>query len=108
HRLEEIEALSSQALLMESGRVRYSGDLETLRHRFEKPQIEVVFTDSAAADVAATDLAARGVHVVQEENVLTCSVAGQGGVGEVLSALGPLARTVLHIRDMPMPLRDLI
>ncbi len=108
HRLEEIEALQSHALLMDKGRVKYSGDLDALRTEWEVPELELVFGDLATANQASAELLARGMDVSGEGLSLHCRVGTRGSVGAILSALGPLAGAVHHVREIPMPLRDLI
>ena len=53
HRLEEIEALQSHALLLDGGRVRYAGDLEELRAAWERPTVELVMSGPEASARAA-------------------------------------------------------
>jgi len=108
HRLEEIEALQSQALLMDTGRVKYSGDLDSLRSQWETPQLELVFGEAETARQAAVELIALGVDVAADGPRLTCRQRSKGTVGTVLAGLGPLAASVQHVREIPMPLRDLI
>jgi ABC-2 type transport system ATP-binding protein len=108
HRLEEIEALQSQALLMDKGRVKYSGDLDDLRTEWETPLLELVFADAEVARQAAADLMAQGLDVTADASVVHCRMKVKGGVGAVLSGLGPLTAAVQHIREIPMPIRDLI
>jgi ABC-2 type transport system ATP-binding protein len=108
HRLEEIEALRSQALLLDKGRVKYSGDLDNLRTEWETPQLELVFTDPVATREAADGLLARGVEVTVDGLSVRCAFAARSGAGSVLCSLGPLATSVQHVREIPMPLRDLI
>jgi ABC-2 type transport system ATP-binding protein len=108
HRLEEIEALQSQALLLDRGGIKYSGDLDSLRTRWETPQAELVFTDAQVAQLAAADLATRGTHVTVEDAVVICRLQAKGGVGPVLAGLGPFLPSLQHVREIPMPLRDLI
>ena len=106
HRLEEIEALRSRALLLDGGRVKYAGDLDDLRDEWDKPRLEVVFGSAAMAELAACDLRERGVPLSVDGAILRCEV--DTGVGAILAGLGPLAATVQRIREIPMPLRDLI
>lgn len=108
HRLEEIEALQSYALLMERGRVKYSGDLQSLRDQWEVPRLEMVFRDGAAAQHASAELVAQGLEITLDGTSVLCRVPSRGGVGAVLAGLGPLATAIQHVRDIPMPLRDLI
>ncbi|GAA1807035.1 hypothetical protein GCM10009682_31250 [Luedemannella flava] len=108
HRLEEIEALQSQALLMEKGRVRYHGDLGTLREQYERPELEMVLVDEQIANWVMTTLTGSGLNPVLDGITVRCRLTGKDSVGEVLAALGPYASHVQHVREIPMPLRDLI
>ncbi|MEU5940867.1 ABC transporter ATP-binding protein [Micromonospora sp. NPDC047548] len=108
HRLEEIEALQSQALLLDRGRVRYSGDLQSLRDEWESPQLELVFTDPLRARHASAELIAQGIDITVDGGTVICRMPARGGVGAVLAGLGPLTASIQHIREVPMPLRDLI
>lgn len=108
HRLEEIEALQSQALLMDKGRVRYSGDLDSLRQEWERPKLELAFAAADVARYAAAELVAQGLDVTVAEASVFCQLKHREGVGPVLAALGPLAQSIQHVRETPMPLRDLI
>jgi ABC-2 type transport system ATP-binding protein len=108
HRLEEIEALRSQTLLLDRGRVKYFGDLDTLREQWERPQLELVFDSPYAAERAATALLAEGLVGSADGCTVRCALKPTEGAGQVLSALGRAAREVRHVREIPMPLRDLI
>jgi ABC-2 type transport system ATP-binding protein len=108
HRLEEIEALQSKALLMDRGRVKYSGDLETLRLRWDRPQVELVFADQITAGHAAAELIARGLETSVDGDTVRCRLRPADQVGAVLAELGPLTPAITHVREVPMPLRDLI
>ncbi|GAA0450231.1 ABC transporter ATP-binding protein [Paractinoplanes deccanensis] len=108
HRLEEIEALQSHALLMDRGRVKYDGDLEDLRREWDHPELELVTADHGAAATIADDLRARGLDVAVDDLSVRCRLGGKHRVGAVLAGLGPLADSIEHVREIPMPLRDLI
>lgn len=108
HRLEEIEALQSQALLMDKGRVKYSGDLDSLRREWERPRLELAFARADVAGHAAVELVAQGFDVTVEETSVFCQLTHKDRVGAVLAAVGPLAASIQHLRETPMPLRDLI
>ena len=108
HRLEEIEALQSKALLMDRGRVKYSGDLQSLRDQWETPQLELLFVDAVTARHASAELIAQGLDITVDEETVVCRMRAKGGVGTVLAGLGPLAASIQHVREIPMPLRDLI
>jgi ABC-2 type transport system ATP-binding protein len=106
HRLEEIEALQSNALLLDRGRVKYSGDLESLRREWERPELEFGLDDPQTANQVAELLHGQGVSVTVDGVNVRCRPSE--GVGSVLTKLGPLTPLVRHVRETPMPLRDLI
>jgi ABC-2 type transport system ATP-binding protein len=108
HRLEEIEALQSQALLMDKGRVKYSGDLESLRTTWERPELELVFDSHYSAHRAAQHLISEEVGVSAHDTTLRCRLQPGQSVGSVLAGLGSLVSSIQHVREIPMPLRDLI
>jgi ABC-2 type transport system ATP-binding protein len=109
HRLEEIEALQSYALLLDRGRVRYSGELDRLRESLERPVVEIEFSGIAPALRVAATLVAMGIEVATEEAVVRFSVERRTDVGGLLAALERRdQREVRRIRELPMPLRDLI
>ena len=108
HRLEEIEALQSQALLLDGGKVRYSGDLDQLRREGERPELEFVVATHQDALAIADGLLAQGIETRVDGVEVRCRPTGPGGLGTVLTRLGSLTGTIQHIREIPMPLRDLI
>jgi ABC-2 type transport system ATP-binding protein len=108
HRLEEIEALQSKAMLMDQGRVKYSGDLESLRQEWERPELEFVLDDPHTAHQLADALVAQGLDPWVDGVSVRCRPAGDERVGGVLARLGPLTGAIRHVRETPMPLRDLI
>lgn len=109
HRLEEIEALQSYALLLDHGRVKYSGDLEQLRTRWEEPELTMTFDEPSAASHAAARLLTRGYDATVEDLVVRCHLAGRAELGEVLDAIGVEGRRAIRrMEEIPMPLRDLI
>jgi ABC-2 type transport system ATP-binding protein len=108
HRLEEIEALQSYALLMDQGTVKYAGDLESLRERWEEHELTLGFDTAVSAARAKDRLAERGFAADLDDHVVTCPVP-RAQLGELLEALGDNGRRSLRkIEETPMPLRDLI
>jgi ABC-2 type transport system ATP-binding protein len=108
HRLEEIEALRSQALLLDGGKVRYAGDLDSLRKEWERPEIEFVAINHQAAGSIADGLLSQGIEAKVDELSVRCRPAVQERLGTILSRLGPATTSIAHVREIPMPLRDLI
>jgi len=108
HRLEEIEALQSKALLMDGGRIKYSGDLDSLRQKWDQPQLELVMANERDTRLVAEGLRLQGLEVTVDDFAVRCRLTGDQTVGAVLGRLGETAASIQHIREMPMPLRDLI
>ena len=110
HRLEEIEALQSKALLMDGGRIKYSGDLDSLRQQWDRPQLELVMGTEADAHLVAQGLKSLGLDVTTDADglALHCRLDGAQTIGAILGRLGGTAALIQHIREIPMPLRDLI
>jgi ABC-2 type transport system ATP-binding protein len=110
HRLEEIEALHSHAILLDRGQVRFDGDLDTMRRQLDRPSIEIAFATIDAAQRAAKEIENPGLgESVRLEGVqVNCILAPGITVGTVLSSLSPLLDQVTHIREVQTPLRDLL
>jgi ABC-2 type transport system ATP-binding protein len=109
HRLEEIEALRSNVVLLDRGQVRYAGDLDDLRHEWADTLLELRFATASAALAAAADLVARGVETEIHEGVaLRCRLPERDRTGSALAGLCDLLPQVCRIRELPVPLRDLI
>jgi ABC-2 type transport system ATP-binding protein len=108
HRLEEIQALHSYAVLLDRGRVRYSGDLDDLRQTWERPLLELVVSSEAGAMRLAAGLVAAGVETIVEATRVRCRLPADASVGELLGSLGGHVRDIYSIREVPMPLRELI
>jgi ABC-2 type transport system ATP-binding protein len=110
HRLEEIEALHSHAVLLDKGQIRYDGDLDTLRIDLDRPLVELVFATTGGAEQAHSEIARTEVGTVLSVESTTVQVlltAGVG-VGHLLAALGDLTVELEHVRELKTPLRDLL
>jgi ABC-2 type transport system ATP-binding protein len=108
HRLEEIEALQSNALLLDQGKVKYAGDLDSLRREWDRPELEFVLADPYDAHAVGDILLANGVGVTVDGATVRARLGVEHRVGTVLATLGPLTASIRHVREIPMPLRDLI
>lgn len=110
HRLEEIEALHSHAILLDRGQIRYDGDLDTLRGELDRPSIEIDFATADGAQQAAQEIKNPGLgeSVRLDGTLVQCVLTPGVTVGRVLVAIEPLADQVVHIREVQTPLRDLL
>jgi ABC-2 type transport system ATP-binding protein len=110
HRLEEIEALGANVVLLDAGRIRYQGDLDRLRAQWQRPVVELTFPSAGAAAAARGSLAGTGTEVEAgaDNATLECHLRSGSTTGELLQALGPLAYQLVHVRESPTPLRDIL
>ncbi len=109
HRLEEIEALQSYALLLDRGRVKYSGDLDRLRDVWDQPELELTFAGPKTAGRVALTLVAAGIETSLDGTVVRCRLTSRAELGEILGEFGRgTRRQMRRIREVPLPLRDLI
>jgi ABC-2 type transport system ATP-binding protein len=108
HRLEEIEALGSNVILLDRGRIRYHGDLDRLRGQWQRPHVELEFATRELAGAAASRIVADGFDVQVDDVRLACHLGSGSTTGQLLWTLGPLAAQLVHVREQPTPLRDIL
>lgn len=108
HRLEEIEALGSHIVLLDRGRIRYQGDLDRLRANWQRPHVELVLDSGEHAAEAAVALRATGVDLRREGERIECSLASGATTGQLVQALGTTATMLVHVRERPAPLRQIL
>lgn len=108
HRLEEIEALGSNVVLLDHGRLRYHGSLDDLRAHWQRPFVELEFATFGTLAAASLMLKGRGVEVAEVDGKIYCHLSSGSTTGDLLHLLGPLARELAHVRETPTPLRDIL
>lgn len=108
HRLEEIDALRSNAVLMDRGRIRFSGSLDDLRERIDVPTVEIRFDHESTARQAEKQLMASGNTVDRDGRDVYVRLTVRTAVGDVLATLGSLLPHVHRIGEVTTPLRDVI
>lgn len=109
HRLEEIEALHSDVILLDRGKVRYRGDLDALRAEWERPQLELEFARPTDAAQAVLQIKRSGLgDPVLTDALVLCAIGPGVTAGQILSSLDDTRDALIHIRDVRMPLRDLL
>lgn len=108
HRVEEIETLQDNLVLLDLGSVVYWGDLDAVRRRWDRPRFRVSFTDAGACGEAVRILArVQGTDVVRDSNV-SIIVSAQHRVGSVLEELTAQLPNIESITERPMPLSELM
>lgn len=110
HRLEEIEALHSHVILLDRGSIRYDGDLDELRKRYDLARVELACDDPGSADEVARRLRQDPAveEVTSEGPVVTVTLKPEARIIEVLAGLGDFSGRILHVRDSRTPLRDIL
>jgi ABC-2 type transport system ATP-binding protein len=110
HRLEEIEALHSHAVLLDKGQIRFDGDLDALRGELDRPTLEMRFRSPAAASRVKDLLTQNRMgDVVNHEDRVLQLVLDQGMVaGNVLASLGTHLDELETVTERQTPLRDLL
>jgi ABC-2 type transport system ATP-binding protein len=110
HRLEEIEALHSHAILLDKGQVRFDGDLDSLRGHLDRPTLEFQFASEASARSAAAEMEISGMGEVTlaEGDTVQFVLASDISVGAVMTRLTSQTKDLTHVRELQTPLRDLL
>jgi ABC-2 type transport system ATP-binding protein len=108
HRVEEIEALHDNVVLLDRGQLIHWGDLNSLRSLWERPILEIEFSESVAAELGDRLLRQRkGIEVIDRRDGVVI-VGTRMGTGAVMALLDGQLSRVLSVRERRMPLRQLI
>ena len=108
HRLEEIESLDDNLVMIDGGRVAYAGDLDDLRKIWERPVIELRFASAEAAATARCVLRRPEMELLSNESPEVVAVATSLPTGAVLGELSELLGSVTSLNQHRMPLRELL
>lgn len=108
HRVEEIEALRDNVMLLDRGQVVYWGDLETVRRMWDRPRYEISFADEEALDKAAHTLKrAEGIELLSAGDS-TLNIVWDQGVGELFRCLDSQLASIQSLTESRMPLSELL
>ena len=108
HRVEEIDSLHENVVMLDRGHLVYWGDLDSLRYLWSGTHLEIVFAgEREAVRVAERMRAVSGVEllIVEPPNV---TLTSQMGVGELLALLDGELQAVKTLRDSPISLREIL
>lgn len=110
HRLEEIETLHSRVLLLDEGRVRYDGDLSTLRSKYAGPRLSIQFrtTDSAAEAGLALKNANIGAVSNLGDRGVVCELNPDATHANVLSILQAQTEDIVSLQESETPLHAIL
>lgn len=108
HRVEEIEALHDNVVLLDRGRLLHCGDLGGLRDLWERPMLQIEFEGNEGARAAGGLLTGRpGVESVERHGRLL-TIQAHVRTGRILQMLDGKLPGVVAVREVRMPLRQLI
>jgi ABC-2 type transport system ATP-binding protein len=108
HRVEEIEALHDNVVLLDRGGLIHWGDLNSLRSLWERPMLEIEFSERVAAELGDRLLRKReGIEVLDRRDGVVI-VGTRMGTGAVMAFLDGQLSQVISVRERRMPLRQLI
>jgi ABC-2 type transport system ATP-binding protein len=108
HRVEEIEALRDNVLLLDGGEVVYWGDLETVRRQWEEPQLDLVFSSPEVARGAARLVSSLDDIELLGIDQSSVTVACSQGTGAVLNALDDLLIDVVSVTEHRASLQEFL
>jgi ABC-2 type transport system ATP-binding protein len=109
HRLDEIESLGKNLLLLDHGRVKFHGDLNQLRERYDSNVAEITFKSLVAAQ-AAFEAASSGFNSnvtlsLKDEVIAT---RPQEAVGRVILSMGSHAEGITRVDQPQVSLMELL
>ena len=110
HRLEEIETLHSRVLLLDNGSVRYDGNLDELRARWDKPTVRISFRTSSAAHDATAVLGNDGIGTVTHdgEGTVICSLNPGVTQADVFARLRGQIEEIVELKETHRPLQAVL
>lgn len=108
HRLEEIEALKDNVVLLDRGSVAFAGDLEQVRGEWQVPCYKLTFGSASMAERAAALIVAseRVQSCVPEDN--SVSVTWDVVPGQLLSVVAAHIEDLVSFEVSRLSLRDLL
>jgi ABC-2 type transport system ATP-binding protein len=108
HRLDEVEALNDDVVLLDEGKMVYRGDVPSLRRIWEEPRIEIEFVEQSRADEAARHFESVAGVTVHSTEGATLTLSSAKPLGALLSDANGLWAEANAIRQSKLPMRDLI
>lgn len=108
HRLDEVEMLDDKVVLLNEGRVLYSGDLGRMAARSDRPYIELEFDESAEAEKGSIALAGmQGVDDVHVEGT-TVQVNTDLSIRQIMTSMDGRTDHLVSIGRAKQRLRDVL
>ena len=108
HRLDEVEMLNDQVVLLNRGRIIYSGHLSSMTTQARRPKIEIVAENEAAAGkLSATLNDVAGIESLHRDGT-SIFITTDLAVDSVLRGLNGLGDLIVSIGRTPPRLRDVL
>lgn len=108
HRLDEVEMLDDKVVLLNEGKVLYSGDLGRMAARSERPYIELEFDEDAEAEKGSVTLAEmQGVDDVHVEGT-TVQVNTHLSIRQIMTGIDGRTDHLVSIGRAKQRLRDVL
>jgi ABC-2 type transport system ATP-binding protein len=108
HRVDEIEALGENVVLLHHGNVVHAGPLDRLRDTLERQVVTFTFATANAADAACARFEVADGTEIAERNETSVTLATNARMGELLQTLAELAPLVDSISEERVPLREVL
>ncbi len=108
HRVDEIEALGENVVLLHRGRVVHSGQLDQLRHTLERQVVTLDFVSPEVARTAAERLEGAEATEIIEQAATAVTVATSVRIGELLERLGDVVPAIRTLSERRVPLREVL
>lgn len=108
HRVDEIEALGENVVLLHRGHVVHAGPLDRLRGKLERQVVTFDFVSAEAARAAADRLANAERTEVVERSADAVTVATSARLGDLLDRLGEATSSIRSLSEQRVPLREVL
>jgi len=108
HRVDEIEALGENVVLLHRGRVVHAGPLERLRGKLERQVVTFEFVADDVVATAAERLGGVGETEILERSEAALTVSTGVRIGELLARLGDVTQSLRSVNEQRVPLREVL
>jgi ABC-2 type transport system ATP-binding protein len=108
HRVDEIEALGENVVLLHRGRVVHAGQLDRLRRSLDRQVVTLDFVSPDAARKAVERLAGAEETEIIERGTSSVTVSTSIRIGELLDGLGDAMPAIRTLSERRVPLREVL
>lgn len=108
HRLDEVELLDTNVVLLDNGSIRYVGSLSEMRAQWDRPRVEVTFETASDATLVASILRERGKAQLVEMQGESIILESDMTVGRLLALANGQIERITSVREVRMGLTELL